>query len=521
MSDVALEEAARIDQAIQRAPTPTDKTIDHHLGGEAGDIVDPDDGARHAMGVLDSHIFPEAFEVALLVETEEVTALAQPHFLVHLLGKGRHHRERELGELDVDGGRELMAHPAGIQAGGALPEQLVRLEDDDIGAPALGEVVGGGGAHDAASDDDRVGCGLHGGGRWMVGGRGGSGSGGGSRGSWGLDVHITLAMKVLVSTSWPVRAWQIPTEQVTWLREQFPGIDFVHVTPGDDVLGPIADAEICLASSLKPEVIDQAPRLRWVHSTAAAVDDLLPLKRLAEHHVVVTNSRGVQAVPIAEHVMAGLLILARRYDLMIAAQRERRWIQAELGETHRPWMLLGRRMTIVGLGAIGEEIACRAHAFGMRVTGVRRRPDRPASSSVERVFGADQLSAALGGCEALVIAAPFVASTKGMIGANEIALLAPGAILVNIGRAQIVDSAAMLEALHSGQLGGAVLDVFDREPLDPASPLWELPNVLVSPHSSGFRSTHWEDTTAMFADNLRRYLRGEPLINVVDRSAGY
>jgi phosphoglycerate dehydrogenase-like enzyme len=178
-------------------------------------------------------------------------------------------------------------------------------------------------------------------------------------------------------------------------------------------------------------------------------------------------------------------------------------------------------MTIVGLGTIGEAIAARAHAFGISVTGVRRRPELPASPYVERVVGPDQLDDVLRGCDFLVLAAPGTASTTRMIGARELALLNRGAVLVNVARAQIVDDAAMRAALTSGHLGGAVLDVFEREPLGAQDPLWDLPNVLITPHSAGFRKSHWDDVTALFIDNFERFERGASLRNPVDLAAGY
>ena len=178
-------------------------------------------------------------------------------------------------------------------------------------------------------------------------------------------------------------------------------------------------------------------------------------------------------------------------------------------------------MTIVGLGTIGLEVAKRAHAFGMRIRGVRRRADAPKPDYVERVVAPEQLDEVLDNCDVLVLSAPGVAGTQGMIGAERLAMLNRGAVLVNVARAQIVDQRAMCDALASGQLGGAVLDVFEKEPLDTASPLWSMPNVVVTPHSSGFRSTHWDDVIVLFSDALERFRRGAPLTNVVDATAGY
>lgn len=327
-------------------------------------------------------------------------------------------------------------------------------------------------------------------------------------------------MRVLIHISWPVKAWCISESNVATLRERFPEVDFTHAASLNDARQIIEDVDVAFTPFLTTDMVAAAHRLRWVHSSAAAVEGLLPLSELAARDITVTNSRGVQAIPMAEHVMGGLLVLARRFDRMLDAQRERRWIQNELANDW-PWMLHGRAMTIVGLGTIGTEVAKRAQAFGMSVTGVRRRVDAPPPPFVDRVVGPDQLSEALSGCDILVLSAPGVAATQRMIGAEQLALLNDGAIVVNVARGQIIDEGAMLRALASGKLGGAVLDVFDREPLDSASPLWSLPNVVISPHCSGFRATHWDDVIDVFCDNLRRYQRGDPLLNTVDLSAGY
>jgi phosphoglycerate dehydrogenase-like enzyme len=328
-------------------------------------------------------------------------------------------------------------------------------------------------------------------------------------------------MRLLIHTGWPVKAWRIPDEQVARIRRELPDATILHASSADEATRDIVDVDAGLIPWMTPPILAAATRLRWVHSSASAVADLLPLAELAHRGIAITNSRGVQAIPMAEQVMAGLLALARRLDLAIAAQRDRRWIQEQLGEVDRPWTLHGRSMTIIGLGSIGLAVAERAHAFGMRITGVRRRPELESPSYMERVVGADRLDEALAGAGVIVIAAPSVAETARLIGADRLAMLARGAILVNVGRAQLVDTAAMIAALESGQLGGAVLDVFDKEPLDPASPLWSMPNVIITPHSAGFRADHWDEVVDLFLDNVGRFREGRPLRNVVDPAAGY
>ena len=327
-------------------------------------------------------------------------------------------------------------------------------------------------------------------------------------------------MNVLIFTVWPVTFWQTPKSQVELLRERFPEVSLTHALTDAEAAVAIETADVALASRLSPAMVERAQRLRWVHSTAAAVG-ILPLRELAERRILVTNSRGIQAVPIAEHVIGGLLVLSRRFNLMLDAQRERRWIQDELTRDAWPWSLRGRNMTILGLGTIGHEVARRAHAFGMRVTGIRRRLDQPAPAFVDTIVGPERLDEALTGCDVLVISAPFLAGTDRLIRAEQIALLNAGAIVINVARGKIIDEPALVAALQDGRLGGAVLDVFEREPLDPASPLWGLPNVVISPHSAGVRPDHWDEVINLFTENLRRYQCGEPLLNMVNCDAGY
>ncbi len=327
-------------------------------------------------------------------------------------------------------------------------------------------------------------------------------------------------MKILIFIEWPVKAWSIPNGHAAALASAFPDVEFVRARTLDEASDAIADVDACFAPMLRAETIATASKLRWVHSPAAAVEGLLPLADLAAAGVKVTNSKGVQAIPIAEHVMGGILLLSRRFHRTASAQREHKWIQNEL-PSDWPRMLHGQRMTIVGLGTIGTEIARRANAFGIHVTGVRRHPDAEKPTFVDAVVGPDRLNDALLGCDIVVLSAPGVASTHRMIGVEQLALLNHGALLINVARAGIVDGAAMRAALDTGRLGGAVLDVFEREPLEETSPLWDAPNVVITPHSSGFRESHWDDVSALFADNLRRYRSGDVLRNPVDLGAGY
>src|SRR5438093_5597177 len=174
---------------------------------------------------------------------------------------------------------------------------------------------------------------------------------------------ILLGMNVLIFTVWPVEFWRVPKSQVERLRERFPYVTFMHAVNDAEAMSRIESADVALASRLSASMVEHAPRLRWVHSTAAAVG-ILPLKEIAAREILVTNSRGIQAPAMAEFVIGGLLVLSRRFHLMLAAQRERRWVQDELTRDVWPWIGRGRRLAILGCGSTGQEVARRAQAFG-------------------------------------------------------------------------------------------------------------------------------------------------------------
>jgi D-2-hydroxyacid dehydrogenase (NADP+) len=238
--------------------------------------------------------------------------------------------------------------------------------------------------------------------------------------------------------------------------------------------------------------------------------------------VVITSARGIRARAIAEHVLGVTIALARRLPVAIRAQVAHRWAQEELeGADVDVRTLQGRRLGIVGLGAIGLELVKIAAPFGFRISAIRRRAGEPKPDGVEDVWPPDRLPDLLAQSDVVVLAAPHTPETKRLIGRAELARIKRGALLVNIARGKLVDDAAVIEALRDGRLGGAALDVFSEEPLDPASPYWDLPNVIVTPHTSGAMQDYWTPLVALFADNLRRFERGESLRNVVDKVAGY
>jgi phosphoglycerate dehydrogenase-like enzyme len=238
--------------------------------------------------------------------------------------------------------------------------------------------------------------------------------------------------------------------------------------------------------------------------------------------VVLTSARGIRARSIAEHVIGATIALARRLPLAMRAQQAHRWAQDELeGPGSGVRSLDGMRMGIVGLGSIGMAIVKLATPFGIRISAIRRRAQEPPPPGVDHVYAPERLQDVVATSDILVLALPHTPETKQIVGRSELERMKPGAILINIARGKLIDDDAVVDALRSGQLGGAALDVFTREPLEPDSPYWDLPNVIVTPHTSGAMQDYWTPLVGLFAENLRRFDRGEPLVNVVDKVAGY
>jgi phosphoglycerate dehydrogenase-like enzyme len=327
-------------------------------------------------------------------------------------------------------------------------------------------------------------------------------------------------MKVLVSIQQPVPQWQIPPGCVDVMRGRFPDVDFVYATREPDRADGLRRCEIAFTWHLSEAELGTAARLQWVHTSAVAVETLC-LPQLFDRGIVVSNTRGVQAVPIAEHVMAVVLALAKQIPFTLDNQRRAAWRQLDYVGERQPWLLSGRTLGLIGIGTIGAAVAARASAFGMRVLALRRRAGAVAVHGAPDVELAPDLDALLAAADVLVIAAPLTPATEGMIGSTEIARLKRGAVLVNIGRARILDTGALVDALESGHLGGASLDVYPLEPLPPDHPLWSCPNTILTPHTAGFRQGHWDDAIDVFSENLRRWRQGEDVLFRVRPELGY
>jgi phosphoglycerate dehydrogenase-like enzyme len=330
--------------------------------------------------------------------------------------------------------------------------------------------------------------------------------------------------------------WTIPAEYVERLRAQFPDHRFLHARNDDESRHLIAAADAAFSGYVHPAQLQAARRLRWIHSPSAGVGHMLYPEMVASP-VIMTNARGLSADTIAEHVLALVLALFRRLPLAFERQAHKVWAQDEMvahatsgvpvTATDRRSALpanrtiAGANVLMVGLGGIGRAAAVRFAVLGATVTGVRRRPDAPLPPGVAAVHPPSALHDLLPAADVVVLTAPQTAATRNLIGAPELALMRETAVLVNVSRGGLVDEDALAVALRRRVIAAAALDVFRDEPLGPAHDLWTVPNLLITPHSAGFRSDHWQAATDLFAENLRRFDKGEPLINVVNKGEGY
>jgi phosphoglycerate dehydrogenase-like enzyme len=273
-----------------------------------------------------------------------------------------------------------------------------------------------------------------------------------------------------------------------------------------DVFGEM-DAVI---GRVRPEVLAKAPKLRWVHSPSAGVDADLSPEMLASP-VVLTSSAGNGGISLAEHSILLMLMLSRDVPRWMRAQAEHRWDHYRHGE------LAGRTVGIYGLGNSGLDLALKAKAFHMRTLGVRRRPEQP-SPNVDELCDLDQL---LAESDFVVVTTPRTPSTAGIFDRDAFARMKSSAYFICISRGGIADDDALLEALRSGQIAGAGLDAHGVEPLPPESPFWSLPNVVVTPHNGATSDGTLRRSGEIVAENIRRFVAGETLHNIVDKAAGY
>jgi phosphoglycerate dehydrogenase-like enzyme len=305
-------------------------------------------------------------------------------------------------------------------------------------------------------------------------------------------------------------------EQIAQVKQAAPGMDLLLTRDKEKIEAALDDIVIA-TGWISRELIPRAPKLRWFQQWSAGTEWLLDMPPVREHPFKLTNASGVHAINIGEHIFAFLLAFARGFPAAARIQQSGTWKKVEQAQLFE---LEGKTMLLVGVGAIGLRTAQLAQAFGMRVIGVRRNPEKKAAA-IDRMVGPDDLPAVLPEADFVVITVPLTEETRQMIAEAELKAMKPSAYLVNIGRGKTVDEAALVEALEAGRLAGAGLDVFAEEPLPEDSPLWKMQNVIITCHYSGVTPMYNRRAFGIFLDNLKRFQAGEPLRNLVNKELGY
>jgi len=327
-------------------------------------------------------------------------------------------------------------------------------------------------------------------------------------------------MRVLIAAYHSFELWCAPPWLEQRLRSAFPSIEFEQIADYTNLSEKIVDADVLISWTIKPEQFLHAKKLKWIHSPAAAVHQLM-FPELVNSTVVVTNAREVHGPVVAEHIMAVLLALAKRLPDAVRMQEKDHWGQSDMLKFIPPVReVRGAKVCLVGMGSIGRAFTLMAKAMGIEVTVVREHPER-GSEDADGVVGMELLENVLPSADYVVLAAPLTTTTKGMMNVKTISCMAKHSCLINVSRGPLVDDFALIEALRSGKIGGAALDVFAEEPLPATSPYWKMENVLVTPHSAAITSKLWERHFEQFSENLRRFLAGETLMSRVDKSKGY
>ena len=305
-------------------------------------------------------------------------------------------------------------------------------------------------------------------------------------------------------------------EDLNTVRAIAPDVNFVVSASAEETQREIEDADAIFEHGVSPEMIRRAKKLRWIQRGGVGVEGLM-FPELVNSDIVLANARGTTGINIAEHVMALILAFSRTINILVKRQMDKVWeSRANLPVIE----IAGETLGIIGLGSIGLQVAKRAHAFDMRLLAVdATQTEKP--DYVESLWRLDRLHEMLEQADFVSICCPLTPETEGMMSTAEFRVMKPTAFLINIARGKIVDQPALIEALRAGKLAGAGLDVTNPEPLSKESPLWEMDNVIITPHHAGQSPKAPRRVFELFCENLKRFVAGEPLINVVDKTRGY
>lgn len=319
-------------------------------------------------------------------------------------------------------------------------------------------------------------------------------------------------MKILVNV-------KLNDRQLESLRELSPQLEVVRELDPERARQELRDAEILYTFQL-PGPLEEARSLRWIQLVSAGADHIMEAG-VGKTDILVTTASGIHAAAMVEYSLCMMVMLARRIPLILRESQQRQWKPSRL-RTYYGDELWGKTLGIVGLGSIGRRVAAAARCLGMRVVGLRRSGGAGLEEGlVDEVYGPDGLLEMLPQCDFVLVAVPFTPETRGLIGEAELRAMKPTAHLINVARGEIVDEAALARALREGWIAGGAFDVFAQEPLPPDSEIWDLPNLIVTPHIAGNTIPYLDRATDLFRDNLKRYLAGEPLVNVLDKRLGY
>jgi phosphoglycerate dehydrogenase-like enzyme len=326
--------------------------------------------------------------------------------------------------------------------------------------------------------------------------------------------------KLLICVWHQFTQWRPKPVLADTLCSRWPEMRVVHLPNYDRLAEELPDTDIFVGFSLRADQLPAAKKLKWIHSTAAGVTQLM-YPELRDSGILVTNPSGIFSIPMAEHTMGLLIALARAFPDSVRHQDRSHWGQQEIWDKPQQLTELnGRVLLIVGYGSIGRELARRAKAFDMRVWGITRS-GKGDLSHVEKILSVSELENALLEADYVVLSAPDTPETKHLMGGAQIAKMKRRARLINVGRGSLLDEAALVNALQSGALGGAALDVTGTEPLPPTSPLWKAPNLFITPHTSAVSDRLWHRETSLLVDLLERWFDGRELFNQVDLRRGY
>ena len=302
------------------------------------------------------------------------------------------------------------------------------------------------------------------------------------------------------------------------LRSSFNQAEFYWANNQEEFLKLIPEVDILWGDSLTPELLKAAKKLRWMHTVAAGVETML-FPEFVESPIPLTAGKGVHAIQMAEHVFALILAFTRNLSIAFEAKGRSEWMAMDLSRKNIG-EIYERTMGIIGLGGIGMEVAKRAKGLGMNVIAVKRSPS-PKPDFVDELYLEDKKMEVLSKSDFVVLALPSTPSTQKVIGEEELRAMKPYSYIVNVGRGSAIDEEDLVKALREGWIGGAGLDVFSEEPLPSTSPLWNLANVVMTPHTSGGSPHIGRRSVEFFCENLRRFLVGEELLNIVDKKEGY